>query len=375
MKRTPSTPRPDWQKKAESKGLYYHTLEDGRPYWNEGACYRFTRSEIDSLEQATYVLDRMCIEAVEHIINAGQLSDFGIPQPLVEFVVHSWEHDEQTIYGRFDFSFDGNSPPQLLEFNADTPTALLEAAVIQWFWLEDIEPTADQFNSIHERLIEAWQPIKGQNVSRVYFTSLRGHLEDYMTVSYLRDTAMQAGLATEYLPIHQIGWNEARRCFTDLSERPLETVFKLYPWEWLFRERFGAHLVTAPTRWLEPAWKVLLSNKQILVVLSEMFPTSPYLLRTSRQPFSTTYIRKPAQGREGANIQLVMDGQTILETDGPYADGPFVYQEVKPLPKIDEVYPVIGSWLVNGYACGIGIREDSSPITQNMSRFVPHLFT
>ncbi len=35
---------------------------------------------------------------------------------------------------------------------------------------------------------------------------------------------------------------------------------------------------------------------------------------------------------------------------------------------------VIGSWLVNGYACGIGIREDTSPITGNTSRFVPHLF-
>jgi len=29
---------------------------------------------------------------------------------------------------------------------------------------------------------------------------------------------------------------------------------------------------------------------------------------------------------------------------------------------------------VNGYACGIGIRESDSPITTNLSRFVPHLF-
>jgi glutathionylspermidine synthase len=29
---------------------------------------------------------------------------------------------------------------------------------------------------------------------------------------------------------------------------------------------------------------------------------------------------------------------------------------------------------VNGHACGIGIREDQSPITGNLSRFVPHLF-
>jgi glutathionylspermidine synthase len=29
--------------------------------------------------------------------------------------------------------------------------------------------------------------------------------------------------------------------------------------------------------------------------------------------------------------------------------------------------------MVNGYACGVGIREDVSPVTQNTSRFVPHV--
>src|SRR5436305_14788571 len=115
MRRTLNTPRPDWQKKVESKGLYYHTLDDGRPYWNESACYRFTRSETDALEQATYALDKMCLEAVQHVIDAGQLSDCGIPGPFVDVVVHSWERDEQTMYGRLDFSLDWNSPPQLLE--------------------------------------------------------------------------------------------------------------------------------------------------------------------------------------------------------------------------------------------------------------------
>jgi glutathionylspermidine synthase len=67
-------------------------------------------------------------------------------------------------------------------------------------------------------------------------------------------------------------------------------------------------------------------------------------------------------------------GQTVATTEGPY-DGPCIYQEHHPLPCFDGgFYPVVGSWLVNGYACGIGIREDEQPITQNLSRFVPHLF-
>ena len=44
------------------------------------------------------------------------------------------------------------------------------------------------------------------------------------------------------------------------------------------------------------------------------------------------------------------------------------------MPEFAGNYPVIGSWLVNGYACGIGIREDKTFVTTDDSRFVPHLF-
>jgi glutathionylspermidine synthase len=36
------------------------------------------------------------------------------------------------LYGRFDLAYRGDGPPKLLEYNADTPTALFEAAVVQW---------------------------------------------------------------------------------------------------------------------------------------------------------------------------------------------------------------------------------------------------
>jgi glutathionylspermidine synthase len=204
----------------------------------------------------------------------------------------------------------------------------------------------------------------------MYFASVAEHLEDYMTVNYLRDTAHQAGLATEFIPIEQIGWNG--QFFTDLGERPIRQIFKLYPWEWLVREEFGPHLLDGDVRWLEAPWKMLLSNKAILPVLYELFPDSPYLLEASYEPFDGSYVRKPILAREGANLRIVENGRTVLETDGQY-EGPYVYQRLYPLRSFDGNHPVVGSWLVNGYACGIGIREDHSPVTKNTSRFVPHV--
>src|SRR5919198_2598157 len=154
-----------------------------------------------------------------------------------------------------------------------------------------------------------------------------------MTVNYRRDTAVQAAHRRESRAVEDVGWNRRQGAFVDLRERPLGTVFKLYPWEWMFREAFGPHLLESPTRWFEPPWKVLLSNKAILAVLWELFPDSPYLLRTGFEPPSPSYVRKPAQGREGANVAVVADGRTVLETGGPYGGGPFVYQGLKPLPE------------------------------------------
>ena len=284
------------------------------------------------------------------------------------------ENDQHTIYGRFDLSFDGQGPPKLLEYNADTPTSVLEAAVIQWHWLQDLHRDADQYNSIHERLIEAWKAVTPEIRGTVYFTSLEGNLEDYMTVNYLRDTAMQAGLQTDYITVEAIGLNHRRALFVDAAENPIANCFKLYPWEWLIREQFGPFLTRNTTRWLEAPWKMILSNKAILPLLWEMFPQSPYLLPASFQPIGNSYVKKPILSREGANIEMVVDGQIVQATDGVYG-GPFVYQQLHPLPNFNGNYPVIGSWMVNGYACGIGIREDTSPVTQNLSRFVPHLFT
>lgn len=375
MERIVLTPRPDWQEQVEGLGLHYHTI-DGAPYWDESAAYRFSGSEIDTLERASNELYDLTLQAAQHVIDQGLFSRLSIPVAAEELIVRSWEADDRSLYGRFDLAYDGITPPKLLEFNADTPTALLEASVIQWFWLQAVCPEADQFNAIHEQLIAGWGEEKKAGSGLVHFTASCASDEDRGNLDYLRDTALQAGLETCALDIGDIGWDAARSCFTDLDERPIRTLFKLYPWEWLLCEEFGRHLASAGCRFLEPPWKMLLSNKGILPILWELFPNHPNLLpcyfEESRLHGDT--VRKPFYSREGANITLVRDG-IATATDGSYGAEGYIWQAYTPLPDFNGNYPVIGSWIVNHQACGIGIREDRCAITSDASRFVPHFFT
>jgi glutathionylspermidine synthase len=370
------TPRPGWERTVEGQGLIYHHTQ-GKPYWDESAYYAFTSREIDELESATNELQRLALEAGQHVIDNRRFADYGIPEAAVDAIVWAWNEEPPAIYGRLDLAYDGIHPPKLLEYNADTPTALLEASVVQWYWLKDVEPSADQFNSIHERLVAKWRDLQAYVCSPLHFAAAEeAQAEDLMTATYLRDTANEAGLTTSALLMKDIGWDAAARQFVDLEDRPIQSVFKLYPWEWLVNEQFGQQLLETyrATQWIEPIWKMVWSNKALLAVLWELFPNHPNLLPAYLDGPRDLgrYVKKPKLAREGANITLV--GETTIETTGDYGEEGFVWQALADVPGFDGRYAIIGSWLVDGVSCGMGLRESDTPITDNLSRFVPHLF-
>ncbi len=375
MQRHSVTPRPDWREHVERDlGFAFHTI-DGALYWDETACYSFTAAQVDELEAATNELEQMSLALVGDVISKGEeaFERLRIPRVAWDAIAGSWQAGEKNLYGRFDLAYDGISPPRLLEYNADTPTALFEAAVVQWDWLQSLWPERDQFNSIHERLIEAWRNF-GLGGAHLHFSAVRNHLEDGGTVDYLRDTAMQAGLLTERIAIEDIGWDGAR--FRDLDGNAIEALFKLYPWEWLVEEPFGEHLLSGVTKVIEPAWKMVLSNKASLALLWEMAPNHPNLLAASLDAggIAGKQARKPIYSREGGNVQLLDGGKVLQETGGIYGAEGFVYQAYAPIPSFDGNHAVVGSWVVASEAAGIGIREDVSAITSDTSRFVPHYF-
>ena len=373
MKRQEHPPRPDWQAKVENLGFGYHSLE-GR-YWDETAHYCFSEAQIAQLEQATKEVWEICLATVEDIISQGRYERFQLPDYFIPLIEASWENDAPSIYGRMDFSFDGQSPPKLLEFNADTPTSLFEAAVVQWYWLQDCYPKFDQFNGIHEQLVHTWGELMPYlHDDTLYFACLSENLEDLTTTEYLRDCAIQANFKTSFIELSDIGWHEGRNCFTDLSEAAIRNLFKLYPYEWLINEEFGPHLAQSPeTHWIEPAWKLLLSSKAILPLLWAQAPNHPNLLPCFfSQGTMRSYAKKPIYSREGANISLVEQGKVLAERGGDYGEEGFIYQALHKLPNFQGNYPLIGSWLIGQEAVGIGIRETSGLITDNLSRFIPH---
>jgi glutathionylspermidine synthase len=388
MQRIPLTPRENWQQKVESVGLTFHTLENGTPYWDESAAYHFTAAEIDTLEATGYQLQEMCLAAAQHIIDKKRYAELDIPDFAIEAIEWAWNNEPPALYGRFDLAWAGaqsGAAPKLLEYNADTPTSLLEAAVVQWHWLKDLSPTLaaashlgnpDQFNSIHEKLIAKWKDIDPYLSKPIYFAAL-DNAEDQLTITYLRDTAQQAGLHTEQMFMQEIGWNDSQQAFLDPDEHPMFSIFKLYPWEAMLQEEFGPHALATYTavRWIEPIWKMLLSNKGILPILWQLYPNHELLLESHfDSPGSMrNYVRKPLMSREGANITLVRDNATVISTPGPY-NGKQINQALAPPAIFDNRHTVLGLWMIDQDCCGMGVRESYSPITDNLSSFVPHFF-
>jgi glutathionylspermidine synthase len=378
MQRVAIAPRPAWQRKVERLGLLWHTA-GGQPYWNESAYYRFTADQIDELESATAALYQLCLQAGQHVIDHGLLPRFGVPEHVVPLIERAWEEEPPALnHGRFDLGYDGRNPPKMFEYNCDTPTALFEAAVAQWSWKEEVLPDDDQFNSLHDKLIAKWRDIGPCLRSElVHFSHVDDRAgEDTLTVTYLRDLAEQAGLRSQPIFIQDIGWDARRRRFVDLDGRPIDVLFHLYPWEWLVNEEFGRHVGDCydQMQWIEPVWKMLWSNKALLAVLWQLFPDHPNLLPAHFEPHGTSYVRKPLLGREGANLTVVRDGRTVVETGGNYGREGYIYQQLYELLDCNGVRPVIGSWTVDGEPAGIGIREGGL-VTGNTGQFVPHAFS
>ncbi|MHD0645017.1 glutathionylspermidine synthase family protein [Pseudomonas aeruginosa] len=360
-------------------------------YWDESAYYEFTLKQIeDDLEDPTTELHEMCMNEVAKIVDSEELmTRLHIPASFHDYVRESWKQGHPHLYGRMDFAYNGEGPAKLLELNYDTPTSLYEASAFQWIWMTqqkkrfNLPGNANQFNNIHTELGRLFEHLRTSPKFMInkpfYFSAISTSPEDIGTVEYLRDIAHCAGHETYYIHLEDIGMNENRK-FVDLDDKLIPYIFQLNAWEFLMREdAFGAAIPKSDTCFFEPAWKALLSNKGFLPMLWESHKGHPNLLQTvvDKDPNATLgkgWVRKPYFSREGANIELVTPDGELIKVPGPYTDAPYILQEYTEMPKFEDSYTLLGSWIVGDKACGIGIREDDSKVTKDTSRFLPHIF-
>ena len=387
MFRHPSRPRKNWRQKVEEQGLTYAVdraeTGDERPYWHEAAVYEVSEEEVEYLEEVTEELHGMALKAAHRMVDdPGTMARLGLPPEATELMRDSLLDPGITLYGRFDLAYDGTGPAKLLEYNADTPTGLVEAAVIQWYWLEDEMPDFDQWNLLHERLVQAWTKAAPHIPDGVVHFAVGANEpnEDWATVAYLRDTAREAGLVDFGITMEEIGWHHARRIFVDTWGREISTCFKLYPWEWMLNETFGRYILdgSSSTTWIEPVWKALLGSKALLVMLWEMYTHHENLLPAyfdGPRDLGSRYVVKPMFGWEGAGVRIhEADGALVAARPERHAAGQeCVYQQFVDLPRFPGGnYAVLGTWMVGGHAAGLGIRESDHLVTDTDARFVPH---
>lgn len=383
MKRIALDPRSDWRAQADAIGFVYHDT-GGAPYWDESAAYAFTLAEIETdLEPAAEALHAMCLDLVDTVVRDQVLMErLAIPRAHWNLVAESWRTRQPTLYGRFDFAYDGTGPAKLYEYNADTPTSVFECATFQWIWLEELigkgalPAGTDQFNSLFDKLRDRFAQIFPTG-GFVHFAADATAIEDRQTVRFFEDLATQVGIEPKFVEMKQIGLNGDGR-FVDDDGFELQAAFKLYPWEFMLREDYAPNLAKADVRWIEPAWKSILSNKGILPLLWERHPNHPNLLPAffdddpAAAILGPRYLRKPLFSREGANVELVEEGGTRTALDEGYGAEGFIRQAYAPPPTFDGRHPVIGAWIVGDAAAGIGVREDDEIVTRNLARFVPH---
>ncbi|KAI1465470.1 Glutathionylspermidine synthase [Daldinia caldariorum] len=416
MRRIQVEKRPNANRLVQSQGLVYSKTpapgDTSDPYWPDDRYYSFSSKEIELLEKAGQDVFDMCCEAADFLVENPDVvtGKMAIPAFALRQIKESWNRDPAwgSVYGRFDVCFGGLEHgdarlrvPKFYEFNADTPTSLVEAASIQWSWLEQTGHGNDQLNSLVEKLVAAWarnlalvEKELGRRPAAVHFAIGYGERtgEDAMNAALLMDTCRQAGWATKSLYVEQIAKSPEGRFF-DQDGQHIDVVFKLYPWEYMVEQEFGEACFEdmgradrdKATIWIEPPYKMLWSNKALFAVLWDLFrddPRSKWLLPTyfeDEAPASLTrFARKPIFAREGADVLLQADGRVIQDAaTGHYGKEGYVMQELALLPefKDDEdktFYPVLGLWLVDGEVAGVGIREDKTPITTNGSWFIPH---
>ena len=384
MQRMTISERADWQDIAREFAFTFHHV-NGERYWDERACWTFGLKEVEQrIEDPSTELYAMCLALVDDAVRSEQMMDeLAIPLSMRDMIAQSWRCGAPSLYGRFDLAYDGSGPAKMLEFNADTPTSIYETAFFQWRWLEDmiaagqLQAGTDQFNRLHEALVNRFAAIFAPG-SLVHFAAFADHVEDRQTVLYLEDLAAQAGLTPRFVAVKDIGVDAQGR-FVDLDETVIGALFKLYPWEEMLRSEFAPQIRASTTLFLEPAWKAILSNKAMLPLLWQRYRGHPNLLPAA---FDGTpeaaaiaagaHVRKPIFSREGADIEL--DDGTARH-HGPeqgYGAEGHIIQAFAPLAQSGGQHAVIGSWIVGDEAVAMSIREDDSPITRDLARYVPH---
>ena len=376
----------------ESIGFVWHTDEDETSYIAD-EIVQVSEDEANAYYEATNELYDMFCEAGDYVIDNNLFHEINIPFNLVNLIKESWENDVHWhLYSRFDLAggIDGK-PIKLIEFNADTPTAVFETAIIQWAMLKANKlDEASQFNNLYDALkdnfkriitmeddIEKFEEYYKDLGWKILFSSIASSGEDINTTKLLQHIASEAGFNTDFEYIDKVQFNDEGIYKDDIN---FEFWFKLIPWENIAIDESELALIlediitNKKAIIFNPAYTLMFQSKGFMKILWDLYPNHPLLLETSFEPLvGKKQVEKRCFGREGANVAIInSDNSLDMKTEGDYEGFKAIYQEYVELP-IDENGDSYQAGVFYAYeACALGFRKGGK-ILNNMSKFVGHI--
>jgi glutathionylspermidine amidase/synthetase len=365
------------------------------------AYYCISETAMREVRRATNELHRMFLHATNFALANDQvLERFNLPSALWPRIRQSWSNRRsEMITGRFDVSVRPDGI-KAYEYNADSASCYMEAGFLHGRWAEAFgcKDGRDPAARLLEYLIEAW---RDRSIDGLLHIMLDHDLEESYHAQFMHKAIEAAGIRCKIVHgVEDLQWGKDGQVL-DADGEPILWVWKTWAWETALdeirhdleddEENLRLHRTidraTQPPRLVdvllreevmvfEPLWTLVTSNKAILPIVKQMFPSSRFLLNTA---FELTddlrakgYAAKPIVGRCGSNIALVNRSENIMvATDGQFDDRDTIYQELFRLPQVDGRNAQIQSYSVDGSFAGAGIRVDRSLIITTNSDLLP----
>lgn len=367
----------------------------------------FSRELVQQVAEVTQRAYRLFMKVTsfvqETMPDSYLVHQLGIPEPLCPLV-----RERVPLLGitRFDLALTENGM-YLLEYNADTPTGVVETAyvaesVIRRFssWQNPSSQMNALIRDVHHKLIQSYRQMGF--TGPIVFSASGGHEEDRGTVEY---TQQVTGVPSRFVPLENLRVHEDGLY---ANGEKVSIWFRLYPWEHLpfdqDKDGFptGIHLlhllrrgelaaVSPPSAIIPQSkglqaliWDLaelrhpLLNEEELSFIRTHMLPSSfdDSRFRESGVP----YVSKPFFGREGGAVSLY-DGEGRVEAtdkEEHYWEQPMLYQKRVQLPMT--VLPteeglfqgrlLIGAFCIGGQFAGI-LPRIGGEITGNLAYFCP----
>jgi len=359
-----------------------------------------SESATAAIKHASNELHAMFMHATHRVLKDDELlARFKLPRSIWPKLRQSWNNRRnQMITGRFDFSVSAGGI-KVYEYNADSASCYLETARLQGTWFDSYGYDQGRCPGarLYPDLVQSWRK---SGVDTVLHIMQDDEPEETYHALFMQGVVAEAGIRSKLIVgMNHLGWDKEGFVVDQDGERILR-VWKTWSWETALDQlreecdedealaaigrqrdrdtspRLVDVLLRSEVMVYEPLWTLIPSNKAILPILCELFHDHPHLLDTAYELDAELehrgYVAKPIAGRGGFNISIVDRNRKLVEkTRGQFSRQEYVYQQLFPLPVIDDLSVQIGTFTVDGRYSAACVRVDPSPVITSASDLLP----